>query len=238
VREIRQRRGWTAAALAERCAEIGAPEITRSVIANLETGRPGPDGRRRRDVTIDELLTLAYALDVPPADLLGAEGGATQANIAITGDTAAPAGDVAAWLTGTVRTPVQGLLGGGLARCGSCGHALYLQQQGGASAEEEFIYRCTNQECPAPVARPVRPIDAYVTTQVLQVLQGVAEIAPPAPTEGEWHTLPVNGRHRILRALIADVTVSPAAPSGPELDDATVQIRWVWSEESLAGVGA
>jgi transcriptional regulator with XRE-family HTH domain len=67
VRQIRQRRGFTAEGLAARCAEIGAPEITRSVIANIETGRKGPDGRRRRDVTVDELFILAFALEVPPA---------------------------------------------------------------------------------------------------------------------------------------------------------------------------
>jgi transcriptional regulator with XRE-family HTH domain len=67
VRQLRQRRGLTAEGLAARCAEIGAPEITRSVIANIETGRMGPDGRRRRDVTVDELFILAFALEVPPA---------------------------------------------------------------------------------------------------------------------------------------------------------------------------
>lgn len=70
VKQIRQRRGLTAEALAARCAEIGAPEITRSVIANIETGRKGPDGRRRRDVTVDELFILAFALEVPPALLV------------------------------------------------------------------------------------------------------------------------------------------------------------------------
>ena len=70
VRQIRRRRGLTAEGLAARCAEIGAPEITRSVIANIETGRKGRDGRRRRDVTVDELLILAFALQVPPALLM------------------------------------------------------------------------------------------------------------------------------------------------------------------------
>jgi transcriptional regulator with XRE-family HTH domain len=70
IRRIRQRRGWTAEALAARCAEVGAPEITRSVIANIETGRPDKGGRRRREVTVDELLILAYALQVPPVLLI------------------------------------------------------------------------------------------------------------------------------------------------------------------------
>ena len=70
MRLVRQRRGWTARDLAARCASLGAPQITHTVITNLETGRPGPDGRRRRDVTVDELLIFAAALDVPPLYLL------------------------------------------------------------------------------------------------------------------------------------------------------------------------
>jgi 8-oxo-dGTP diphosphatase len=70
VREARGRRRWTARELAERCAEAGAPGLTGSVIANIETGRRDKDGQRRRDITVDELLALAYALEVPPAALL------------------------------------------------------------------------------------------------------------------------------------------------------------------------
>jgi transcriptional regulator with XRE-family HTH domain len=69
IREIRQERGWTAQDLAVKCAEVGATEITAAVIANMETGRRDADGRRRRDVTIDETLALAYALEVPPVFL-------------------------------------------------------------------------------------------------------------------------------------------------------------------------
>lgn len=71
VREVRRRHGWTAAQLAERCAEIGAPEITSSVVTDLETGRRDKTtGRRRRSITVDELLVLACALDVAPVHLL------------------------------------------------------------------------------------------------------------------------------------------------------------------------
>jgi transcriptional regulator with XRE-family HTH domain len=66
VKEVREGLGWTAEQLAARCAEIGAPEITRSVIANIESGRRDQAGRRRREVTVDELLKLSYALSVPP----------------------------------------------------------------------------------------------------------------------------------------------------------------------------
>jgi transcriptional regulator with XRE-family HTH domain len=61
IRQIRQRRGWTVKELAERCADVGAPGITPTVITNLETRR-----RASRQITIDELLVLAYILGVPP----------------------------------------------------------------------------------------------------------------------------------------------------------------------------
>ena len=62
VRQLRQARGWSARVLAERCAELGAPDIDRIRIANLESGR-------RRAVSIDETFALAYALDVSPLHL-------------------------------------------------------------------------------------------------------------------------------------------------------------------------
>jgi len=76
VRALRQRRGWTAKELAEHCAEAGAPLLTGPSILNIETGRRGADGRRRRDVSVDELLTLAYVLGVSPVSLLFPENGA------------------------------------------------------------------------------------------------------------------------------------------------------------------
>jgi transcriptional regulator with XRE-family HTH domain len=63
VRELRDRRGWSADDLAAECARLGAPDLNRNVIANLESDR-------RTYVTADELLVLAYALDVAPVHLL------------------------------------------------------------------------------------------------------------------------------------------------------------------------
>jgi transcriptional regulator with XRE-family HTH domain len=63
MRELRERRGWTAEQLASRCAEAGMPSLTRSVIANAESGR------RQGGFTIEEMLTLAYVLDVAPVYL-------------------------------------------------------------------------------------------------------------------------------------------------------------------------
>ena len=61
IREIRQRRGWTARELADECAKVGASHITATVITNLETRR-----RLTRQITLDELLVLAHVLQVPP----------------------------------------------------------------------------------------------------------------------------------------------------------------------------
>src|SRR4051794_2181391 len=62
VKELRRHRGMTAQQLCDRCAALGAPGITTNVLANIET--------RRRDVSVDELLVLALALDVAPMHLL------------------------------------------------------------------------------------------------------------------------------------------------------------------------
>ncbi len=63
VKDLRQRRGWTAAELALRCADKGLDGFNRSVLANIESGR-------RKYVTVDELTALAYVLDVAPIHLL------------------------------------------------------------------------------------------------------------------------------------------------------------------------
>ncbi len=71
VKRVRRARGWSAQRLAEECATLGAPELSAAVIANIETGRRDPaTGQRRRDITVDEWLVFAAALNVSPADLL------------------------------------------------------------------------------------------------------------------------------------------------------------------------
>ena len=65
IRQVRERRKWTAKELADRCAEAGAPHITPTVITNLETRR-----RKTREITVDEVLVLAHVLGVPPLQLI------------------------------------------------------------------------------------------------------------------------------------------------------------------------
>ena len=69
VKELRKRRGWSARRLAAACAATGSPQLSESVIANIESGRR-EDGRRRRDVTVDETIAFAKALEVPAVHLL------------------------------------------------------------------------------------------------------------------------------------------------------------------------
>jgi transcriptional regulator with XRE-family HTH domain len=69
VRHWRKQRGWQPGDLAGRCLELGAAHLTENVIENIESGRRA-GGKRRRDVTVDELLTLAVALNVAPVHLL------------------------------------------------------------------------------------------------------------------------------------------------------------------------
>lgn len=66
IRLRRQQLGLNREQLAAKCAEIGAPQLTQAALTNIETGRPGKDKRRRRDVSVEELLILARALETSP----------------------------------------------------------------------------------------------------------------------------------------------------------------------------
>lgn len=59
----------TAAQLAGRCAELGAPKITVQSVYKIE-GQRQSAARPPRQVTVDELLALAAALNVAPTHLL------------------------------------------------------------------------------------------------------------------------------------------------------------------------
>lgn len=68
--KLRKSAGLTREQLAERCARAGLPALTAPAIGNIETGRRDATGRRRREISVDELMVLAYALDRPPVALL------------------------------------------------------------------------------------------------------------------------------------------------------------------------
>jgi transcriptional regulator with XRE-family HTH domain len=69
VRKLREGRGWKVADLAARCKEAGMPRLTVQALYKLETQRDRSD-RAPRSVTVDELLVLAYVLDVAPVHLI------------------------------------------------------------------------------------------------------------------------------------------------------------------------
>ncbi|MFI1182633.1 hypothetical protein ACH4UT_24185 [Streptomyces sp. NPDC020799] len=67
VRRHRTRLNLTREQLAAECARLGATELTYAAIVSIETGRRDKTGkRRRREVSVDELLVLGLALAVPP----------------------------------------------------------------------------------------------------------------------------------------------------------------------------
>jgi transcriptional regulator with XRE-family HTH domain len=70
IRRWRRSRGLTAEQLAQRCAANGVPELTAQTISNIETGRRDANGRRRRLLSVEELLAFALSLNVAPVDLL------------------------------------------------------------------------------------------------------------------------------------------------------------------------
>jgi transcriptional regulator with XRE-family HTH domain len=98
LRRYREMRGLSRDQLADACARYGAPHLTYSALVNIETGRKGKDGVRRRDVTVDELTVLARALGVPPVALLFPVGYAD--TTAPTPGHTAPTWDALRWFTG------------------------------------------------------------------------------------------------------------------------------------------
>ncbi len=64
VRRCRKEAGWTARQLSEECQRLGAASLTVASLGNIERTDRGT--RKRREVTVDEVFVLAYALGVPP----------------------------------------------------------------------------------------------------------------------------------------------------------------------------
>jgi transcriptional regulator with XRE-family HTH domain len=187
VQAVRMRHGWSGRELAARCADIGAPELTASVIANIESGRRDPDGHRRRDLSIDEVLTLSLALDAHPAELLGAAPGWDEVHL--TSEIAAEPGQLAAWLTDETQGIVPSLLGG-IAECASCSRYVWARCEDQRSTQPErprWVYYCANGQCPARVERTQAGPDEYVTGEVIRVLNmpGTLDSIRAAHREGE-----------------------------------------------------
>lgn len=95
---FRKRLDMTRDQLAARCAELGYPSLTSPALANIETGRRAPDGKRRRDITVDEAMVLAKALKVAPVLLLFPVG--TEPSVPVLPQDPMDPWDAARWLTG------------------------------------------------------------------------------------------------------------------------------------------
>jgi transcriptional regulator with XRE-family HTH domain len=63
IRDARKQRGWSTDELAERCG------LTGNIIENIEGGRRR-GGERTRDITVDELCAISWAVGVGPLKLL------------------------------------------------------------------------------------------------------------------------------------------------------------------------
>lgn len=94
VKELRGRRGWTAAELGSRLSKLGVP-WDRSIVANFENGR-------RRAVSVQELIGLALVFDVAPVNLLVP---LNDGPVQLTPTRAEPAIDVREWFRGSVPLP-------------------------------------------------------------------------------------------------------------------------------------
>jgi transcriptional regulator with XRE-family HTH domain len=69
IRGLMEDRGWSVAELARRCGEAGLHRFTAQVLYKLLSQRTAP-GRVPRPITVDELLILAYVLDIAPVHLI------------------------------------------------------------------------------------------------------------------------------------------------------------------------
>jgi transcriptional regulator with XRE-family HTH domain len=165
IHALRLRRGWSARDLAERCAELGANQLTAAVIANIETGRRDANGRRRRDVSVDELLALAQALEVPPFDLIRIQAADRPINVQITPLVSASRDELTSWLRGLSTfiplTPLDGF-----ALCGSCRSPISAR-----SGPDGVRFYCANQSCTSPVT------DCLAGPAIDRTLDELAKIA-------------------------------------------------------------
>lgn len=107
IRKRREQLGLNREQLAERCATHGAPQLTHAAITNIETGRPDKAGKRRRDVSVEELLVLARALDASPLLMMFPIGRQDEVEVLPGQSVDTWAG--LRWFTGQAGFPIEGL---------------------------------------------------------------------------------------------------------------------------------
>ncbi|RLU85906.1 hypothetical protein CTZ27_26430 [Streptomyces griseocarneus] len=111
VRRHRTRLGLSREQLAAECARLGAADLTYAAIVSIETGRRDKNGRRRREVSVDELLVLGIALAVPPL-LLALPLGAEETVPTVPAADPRPPYTVWKWVTGEETPTLGGPIGG------------------------------------------------------------------------------------------------------------------------------
>jgi transcriptional regulator with XRE-family HTH domain len=97
IRRFRKARDMTIPQLSEACIALGSAGMTPASLTNLE--RPSRGVRSRRQVSIDELLTLAYVLQVPPLSILLPIGEDVEVEL-VPGTPAVDVAHALTWLTG------------------------------------------------------------------------------------------------------------------------------------------
>lgn len=70
IRRYREAAEMSRDEVARRCADAGWAGISSMVLLYIENGRPDASGRRKREISVDELVALAFVLGVPPLALL------------------------------------------------------------------------------------------------------------------------------------------------------------------------
>jgi len=202
VREARDRRGWTAEQLAERCAAAGMRQLDRSTIANIETGR-------RRRIGVDEWLVLAHVLDVAPLHLLLPRDDDDQ--VAVTPTVTVTAAQARRWAAG--REPLPG------------GDERTFRYEVPDSEYERRSQRVRDAEDRNDAAwRRLR----VAKEKLKAITDDLSELDRKAPSMLPLQ--PAHAKKLRLEARL-DVAYDQVAEATVEADDAWTSLRRVWAEE-------
>ncbi len=101
VHKHRKSRGLSIEQVSDNCVAVGAMTLTVNALYVIENGRRESEtGRRRRLISVDELLALAVALGVHPVDLLIPADLADDEPYSVTPDISMTASRVREWIGG------------------------------------------------------------------------------------------------------------------------------------------
>lgn len=157
LRRLRRRREVTAAALAARCADLGAPELSEHVIRNIEVGR--------RTISVEQLAVLALALDVSPSHLLcparPRDGQTVPAAIRVTQTLTAEADEYVQWVRGDAPLPA----------CDEQAFYAYALENTPNAKERQAMVAYARHRVRDRSARLVQELQADATARITQARQ-------------------------------------------------------------------